>query len=124
MTNADIAAAVAAKAAKRLQRADLTADMVQDRIRLLAFQDIRTLYDEQGNLKPIHQLDDEAAAIVGGLEVIKKNAAAGDGIIDTIHKVKVIDPVKPLEMLAKRFGLLIERVEHSGGLRLLHEVPE
>lgn len=119
-----MASAIAEKQAKQLERAELTADMVKDRLRLLAFQDVRALFDEAGNLKPISTLSDDAAAMVAGFEVIKKNAAAGDGVIDTVHKVKVVDAVKPLEMLAKHFGLLIERVEHSGGIAITHEVPE
>lgn len=124
LTKPDVAAAIATKQGQQLARAELTADMVKDRLRLLAFQDVRALFDEAGNLRPIATLGDDAAAIVAGFEVIKKNAAAGDGVIDTVHKVKVIDAVKPLEMLAKHFGLLIERVEHSGGIAITHEVPE
>jgi phage terminase small subunit len=80
--------------------------MVKERLRLLAFQDIRQLFDEQGNLRPIHTLGDSAAAMVCGVEVIIKNAQAGDGVTDRVHKVKNVDPVKPLEMLAKHFGIL------------------
>lgn len=122
--NDGIAAAIAVGQSKGLAKLELTADMVKDRLRLLAFQDIRSLFDVAGNLKPIHELDDAAAAMVAGLEVIKKNAAAGDGIIDTVHKVRVVDPVKALEMLAKHFGLLTERVEHSGALTIRHEIAE
>jgi phage terminase small subunit len=82
------------------------------------------LFDEQGNLRPIHSLPDDAAAMVGGIEVIKKNAAAGDGVIDTVHKVKVVDPVKALEMLAKHFGILTEKVEHSGALSITWQTSE
>lgn len=109
-----VSQAIAKKQSVQLAKVDLTAEMVKERLRILAFQDIRKLFDADGNLKPIHSLDDDAAAMVAGLEVIKKNAAAGDGVIDTVHKVKVVDAVKPLEMLAKHFGILIEKVEHSG----------
>ena len=39
------------------------------------------------------------------MEVIIKNAEAGDGVTDRIHKIRVVDQVKPLELLAKHFGL-------------------
>lgn len=119
LSKAIVAEAVAAGASKQLTKLDLTADMVKERLKLLAFQDIRALFDERGNLRPIHELSDAAAAMVGGVEVIKKNAAAGDGVIDTVHKVKVVDPVKALEMLAKHFGLLTEKVEHTGGVEVV-----
>lgn len=105
---------MAAGTSKQLQKADLTAQMVKDRLRVLAFQDIRLLFDEAGNLRPLHALSDEAAAMVAGLEVIIKNAAAGDGVTDRVHKIRVVDQVKPLEILAKHFGLLIEQVEVKG----------
>jgi phage terminase small subunit len=111
-----VAEAVAAGAKRQLDRAELTAQMVKDRLRLLAFQDIRQLFDADGNLKPLHDLPDDAAAMIAGVEVIIKNAKAGDGITDLVHKVKIVDPVKPLEMLAKHFGLLIEQVQVSGKL--------
>lgn len=119
LTKPAIAAAIAVSQSTTLTRLELTADMVRERLRLLAFQDIRTLFDERGNLKPIHELSDAAAVMVAGVEVIKKNAEAGDGIIDTVHKVKVVDPVKALEMLAKHFGLLTEKVEHTGGVEVV-----
>jgi phage terminase small subunit len=109
-----VAAAVAAGAQRQLDKAELTAQMVKDRLRTLAFQDIRQLFDAKGNLRPLHELGDEAAAMVAGVEVIIKNAEAGDGVTDRVHKIKVVDPVKPLEMLAKHFGLL----EDHGPLQL------
>lgn len=124
LRNAEIAKAVAVSTSRQLARIELTADMVKERLRLIGFQDIRQLFDELGNLRPVHGLSDEAAVMVAGVEVIKKNAAAGDGIIDTVHKVKVVDPVKALEMLAKHFGLLEEKVVHSGGITITHELPE
>jgi phage terminase small subunit len=117
--NDGIVAAIAEGTKKQLAKVELTADMVKDRLRMLAFQDIRKLFDAQGNLKPLHELDDDAAAMVAGLEVVKKNVAAGDGVVDTVHKVKVVDPVKALEMLAKHYGLLAEKVEHTGGVEVV-----
>ena len=114
LTKPDIAAAIAAGAAKQLESADLSATRVLEEIRRLALSDVRSLFDEQGDLRPIHTLTAEQAACIGGLEVIIKNAKAGDGVTDTIHKIKIWDKPKSLEMLAKHFALLTERVEHSG----------
>lgn len=122
LRNARIAAAVAVKTSHQLEKADVTAERVKARIATLAFQDMREYFDAEGNLKPVHQLSDEAAARVASFEVIKKNAAAGDGVIDTVHKLKTVDVVKPLEMLAKHFGLLVEKVEHGGTIVLKHEL--
>lgn len=114
----EIAEAVKLGTAKQLEKVGLTAEMVKERLRQIGFQDIRKLFDSDGNLKPLHTLDDEAAVMVAGVEVVKKNVAAGDGVVDTVHKVKVVDPVKSLEMLAKHFGLLEEKIVHSGTIEV------
>lgn len=119
-----IASAIAAGTSRQLEKIELTGEMVKARLRLLAFQDIRQLFDEKGNLRPLHTLSDDAAAMIAGMEVIIKNAEAGDGVTDRVHKVKIVDPVKPLEMLAKHFGVLIERVEHTGGIELAWKTTE
>lgn len=116
--NVGVAEAIAAGASKQLGKAELTGEMVKERLRILAFQDIRQLFDEQGNLRPLHTLTDDAAACVAGMEVIIKNAAAGDGVTDRVHKIRVVDQVKPLELLAKHFGLLVEQVQVKGDLVL------
>lgn len=90
----------------------------------LAYSNVKALFDEHGNLLPIHQLPDHIAAAIGSIEVVKKNLAAGDGQTDTVHKIKLWDKPKNLEMLFKHLGLLVERLEHSGGIKITHELPE
>lgn len=123
LANPSVAEAIAAKTAKQLDKVDVTAERVKSRLAALAFSDIRGFYDAAGNLKPLHSLTEEQAAAIAQFEVIKKNAAAGDGVVDTVHKIRVTDQLKALEMLAKHFGLLTERVEHSGsiGMRWLDD---
>ena len=111
LRNVKVCAAVAWGAKLQLDKADLTGQMVVDRLRLLGFQDIRRLFDVDGNLLSIPELSQAAAVTIGGIEVVIKNIAAGDGHLDTIHKIKIIDPVQPLELLAKKFGLLVEKIE-------------
>lgn len=113
-----IATALARKAGQQLASAELSATRVLEEIRRLALSDVRQLFDERGDLRPLHTLTAEQAACIAGVEVIIKNAKAGDGVTDTIHKIKVWDKPKSLEMLAKHFALLTERVEHSGGLEV------
>lgn len=108
LTNADIAAAVAAGKGQQLETADLSAARVLEELRRLAFLDMRTFYDAAGNLKPISELTAEQGAALASFEVIKKNAQAGDGVIDTVHKFKVWDKTRALEMLAKHYALLTE----------------
>ena len=124
LSKSDISALISERKAKQLEKADLTATRVLEEIRRLSFADLRTLFDEQGNLRPIHELTAEQAACIASLEVVKRNLTAGDGHTDTVIKLKVWDKTRSLEMLAKHFGLLVEKVEHSGNLLIAHELPE
>jgi phage terminase small subunit len=90
----------------------------------LAYSNIQDLVDEHGNLKPIQQLPRHVAATIASIEVVKKNLAAGDGQTDTVHKLKMWDKPKNLEMLFKHLGLLIEKLQHSGTLKIVHELSE
>ena len=72
--NVEVAKALAARQSKQLETADLSAARVLEELRRLAFADIRAVFDENGNLRPIHTLTQEQAACIGGFEVIKKNA--------------------------------------------------
>jgi len=79
---------------------------------LLATTDLRSFFDAHGNLKPVQQLSEAQGRQLASMEVIIKNAAAGDGVTDTVHKFKVWDKVKALEMLAKHKALFAEPVQH------------
>lgn len=113
LANASVAAEVAKRTQAQLVKAELTADRVLEEMRRLAFSDVRNLFDAQGNLKPLQQLSAEDAACIAGLEVVIKNAKAGDGVTDTVHKIKIWDKTRTLEMLGKHFALLVERVHHT-----------
>ena len=110
----EIAQAIAANKAQQLASLGLSAERVLDELRRLAFSDVRQLFDAEGRLKPVTALAPDDAAAIASVEVVIKNAAAGDQHTDTVHKIKFWDKVRSLEMLAKHFALLTERLEHSG----------
>lgn len=124
LTNADIAQAVADQTAKQLVSSELTAVGTKEAIRRVVEADIRVLFDEHGNVKPIHLMTRDEAAQIAGFEVIKRNLTAGDGHTDVILKVKLKDQRGFVEMAAKHFGLLSDKVEHSGVFRVIHELAE
>lgn len=105
------------KAAERL--ADLIdPDRALREAARIAYSDIRDLFDADGNLKPIKDWPDHAAAGVSAVEIVKKNLAAGDGQVDTVHKLKLWDKSKNLEMLFKHLGLLTEKITHDGEIAI------
>lgn len=96
----------------------------------LAFFDIRNVFDQKGNLKPVHQMDDATAAGIAGLEIsvddvtrkqdIYNEDSDDIGRVDETKtttrtaKLKLIDKTKALDSLAKIMGMHVERVEHTG----------
>lgn len=82
----------------------------------LAYANVQDLYDERGDLRPIHTLPREVAACIAGTETIIKNAAAGDGHMDKVLKIKHWDKPKALHDLLTHLGLLIEKREVTLGM--------
>lgn len=119
-----VSKAVADGKAKQLEGAELSAARVLEEYRRLAFVNARSFWNEQGKLRPMKDLTDEQGSAIGSFEAIIKNAEAGDGQTDTVHKIKLWDKPRVLEALMKHFGLLTMRVEHSGGLTIAHEMPD
>lgn len=96
----EIAAAIAAAHQARLAATNITGERVLQEFARVAFQRPKRFWKD-GDLIPIEDLDDDDAACIAGFEVIIKNAKAGDGITDTIHKLKFWDKVRALETLAR-----------------------
>jgi phage terminase small subunit len=97
--------------AKQLDRAALTADRVLQELARVAFVNGRDYWTPDGDAKHPNELTVDEGACLAGFEVLIKNAKAGDGVTDTVHKFKLWDKVHALEILAKHFKLLVDRVE-------------
>lgn len=121
LRNVEIAQAVQAGKSQQLQSADLSAARVLEEYRRLAFSDVREFFQADGTLKPMSEWSAEQGAQIASMEVIIKNAEAGDGKTDRVHKFRVWDKTKALTDLAKHFALLTEKVDLSGGIDLRWE---
>lgn len=108
LTKDDVVAAIAERKVVQLAKADLTAIRVLEELRRLAFSDVRGLFDDVGHLRSLTELTDEQAAAIASveIEVRRPKGAEKDADIETIHKIKVWDKPRTLEMLAKHFSLL------------------
>ncbi len=99
------------KARAKANQLGLSSGRVLLELQRLAFSDLRGLFDLKGNLKPIHQLTDEQAAILASVEIVKQNLTSGDGIQEQVHKVKLWDKTKALDMLGRYFKLFADRAD-------------
>ena len=105
-----------------LRDEQLTVESTVEAIRRGQQYDIRHLLDADGNFKPVHRLTEEEAWCIAGVEVIIKNAAAGDGHTDRVLKLKFVDRGRYVELAAKHLGMLVERLEVSGEVTLAHKI--
>jgi phage terminase small subunit len=117
----EIQAAIAAAQQKRAERTEITQDRVLQELARIAFFDLRKLYREDGSLKAMHELDDDAAAVLAGVDVVetKGNAAIGGAegirhVPEFVKKVKIPDKVGALGLAMRHLGMLKDKMEHTG----------
>lgn len=130
LENVKITAYLAELKARQLKRHDVTVDRVLQEYARLAFLDIRKAFDPEGNLRPIHELDDDTAAAIAGLEVehIRKPLEANEELegqphggalkrnrgtetIGHLAKIKLSDKRAALDSLARHLGMFVDRSE-------------
>jgi phage terminase small subunit len=119
-----VRAAIARRKEGQLQRAELSASTVLDQLRALSMIDMRDFFDDDGVLKPPSRWSVDMGRAVVSFDTVKKNVTTGDGKSDDVFRVRLADKVRSLEMLAKHFGLLVDRVDHSGAVVFVHEQLE
>ena len=104
LKNPKVAAELAKRASKAVQKLEITTERIlQERARL-AFFDPRKLLDSTGRPKPIHELDDDTAAAIAGLKVQDKYERApdgGEGQLSTVVEYKLADKNASLTALEK-----------------------
>lgn len=107
MKNSKIVTRLAELRAPAIRKAELSVERTLKEIARLAYSDPRALYDDRGNLKPVHELDDDTAATIASVEV--EQAFAGRGkkrrLSGYTRKVKQWDKNAALEKAMKHLGL-------------------
>lgn len=98
-----------AKRQKELQEATgVTQQRVLQEYAKIAFADIRQYYDLNGRLLTPHDIPDDAAGALAGMEVFEEFGYNQEG--DKVHigdtkKIKTYDKVKALDSLARHLGM-------------------
>lgn len=100
----DIQARVAEIMRRGAARVEIDAARTLAELGRIAFADVRKLMDEDGNLRPITDLDDDTAAAIASVEVVVRP----DGL-STTHKLRFWDKSTALNTIAKHLGMLVDR---------------
>lgn len=104
-----VAEAVGAGRAALSKRTEITQDRVLQEYARLAFLDPRKLFHSTGSPKPIHELDDDTAAAIVGLDVVQVgNAEVGVG---DVLKYKLADKKGALDSVARHLGMFNDKLD-------------
>ena len=88
--------------------AQFTAKRVYLELARIARADVRGLYDKDGNLRPVHELDDDTAAAVAGIEVHEDflGTEGGDKVpVGQTTKIKLRNKLEALKALGEYHGM-------------------
>ena len=115
LTNVNLQNYISEKMKEREKRTEITQDMIVNELAKIAFLDISNLYNENGGLKNIQDIDENTRRAISSLETFEEFEGYGEDrekIGDT-KKVKLIDKTKALELLGKHLGMFKDRLDIS-----------
>lgn len=116
LSKSDIQAAIKARLERRYEKVDIKTDEVLAQIRRLAFASLEGFIEIRNGKTYIadtaHLTEDQMACI----SEIKQTP---DGV-----QVKLINREKMIELLGRHMGMFLDKLEHSGGLKLSHTMSD
>lgn len=118
LTKPDIALAVREGMEAREQRTEITQDTAIKEVARIAFFDPRRLFNPDGSPKPLHELDDDTAAAIAGLDVQEQYEGSGSDrrFVGYLKKYRIADKNSALEKLMKHLGMFEKDNKQRAGL--------
>lgn len=116
LANTAVQAYLTARKAELASRVELSQEEVLRRLMFMALGDIRTLFDENGNLKAMSDLTAEQASLLQGVEVFEEYEGRGKDrvYVGQTKKIKFVNRLDAVVKLGGTMGLFAKKVEHSG----------
>lgn len=102
----DVAARIKAFREVAAEKVQMTADRVIGEVARIAFADIRAYFNDDGTPKALSELDDDAAAVLVGLDV--SETKIGEVSMILIKKYKLADKNSALDKAMRHLGLYKE----------------
>lgn len=107
---------------ERIIRTQITQDRVLQEYASLAYFDARKLFNDDGSVKKLSELDDETAAAIIGMEI--EEIGLGDTVIGTTKKVKIADKKGALDSVARHLGMFNDKLHLKGGIDHKHTISD
>ena len=111
----EIARAIAAKTQKHLTKLDISAERTLNEIGRVAFFDPLKLFEDDGSVKRLQDIDSDTRACIAGFEVTE--IFGGDGeqkhAFGLVKKLKLADKLTALDKLARYHSLYKDKEDES-----------
>ena len=111
LRNAKVVAYIDALKADTAAKLEVTAERVLAEYAKMAFVNPQDFYDENGSLRPIHELSKDTAAAIAGMDVKEFTDKEGNSTFK-LHKIKIADKKGNLDSIGKYLGMFIEKTEN------------
>ena len=94
------------------EKTEITQERILREYARIAFLDPRKFFDENGSLKSIHEIDDDTAAALAGVETefLFEGKGKEKEQIGYLHKIKHVDKKGALDSLARIKGMFNDNV--------------
>ena len=109
LRKAEIKQAIQEAMKARSDRTEITQDRVLQELARLAFFDPRKMFHGDGSPKAIHELDDDTAAAISGLDVV--NVGNSEIGIGQVLKYKVADKGAALANAMRHLGMFNDKLD-------------
>jgi phage terminase small subunit len=95
---------------------EITTDRILREVARLAFFDPRQLFDEKGDIRAIHEMDDDTAAAIASVDHEEIFAGRGENRVNVgiLRKIRAWDKNAALEKLMKNSGLFEKDNSQTG----------
>jgi len=109
-----------------MRKMDISEERVLQEIACLAFLDIADLLNEDGSLRKISEIPEEARRAMAGLELSELYEGSGDGRanVGVLKKLKLESKSKALEMLGRYHAIFTDKTEVDVGNNLASAILE
>lgn len=89
----------------------MTVERWHQELQRIALGDVRKLFDSNGSLLPLHELGDDEAPLIAGVEHTKLFGGIGEdrAEIGITTKIKMADKLRALELAGKARGFYVEK---------------
>ena len=109
LKNVEIQKAIQDAQKKLSERTQITQERVLQEYAKIAFFDPKKIFNDDGTLKQIGELDDDVAAVIGGIDVVVNQSDKDEP--EYTKKIKLIDKKGALDSIARHLGMFKDKVE-------------